>query len=159
MNRHLFFILTALMFVLTAAYLIVKRKLAQLSLSVVDIKFDKFGIKNIAGKLYLLIQNPFGNLEISNLKLDLYIDGYYVSSLDQGNSTTQRLPNGNLMAQVNFSLSPKKVVSMEHLLMSLANYGKNNYTVKGTITIKKWFLTVTIPIDYTDKFKSDEPNS
>jgi len=153
--KRLYFIILILLTVLTAAYLIVKQKLAQLSLSVVDIKFKKVSIKELSGTLYLLITNPFGNIEISNLKLDLYIDGYFVSSLEQEESATELLPNGNLMAKVGFQLSPKKVVSMEHLLMSLSNYGKNNYTVKGTITIKKWFIRANIPINYSSTFKSD----
>ena len=147
-NRYIIIIMTIIAIVITIAYVVINRKLSQLKLSVVDIKFNKFSIKEISGKLYLLIQNPFGKLEISKLKLDLYIDGYFLSSLDQGDSKTELLPNGNLMAEVQFSLSPKRVVSIEHLLMSLSNYGKNNYTIKGTITIKKCFLTVTIPIDY-----------
>ena len=153
--KRLYFIILILLTVLTAAYLIVKQKLAQLSLSVVDIKFKKVSIKELSGTLYLLITNPFGNIEISNLKLDLYIDGYFVSSLEQEESATELLPNGNLMAKVGFQLSPKKVVSMEHLLMSLSNYGKNNYTVKGTITIKKWLIRANIPINYSSTFKSD----
>lgn len=153
--KRLYFIILFLLTLLTAAYIIIKRKLAQLSLSVVDIKFKKVSIKELSGTLYLLITNPFGNIELSNLRLDMYIDGYYVGALTQGKSVTEILPNGNLMAKVDFNVSPKKVVSIEHLLMSLSNYGKNNYTLKGTLTLKKWFITANIPINYTSTFKDE----
>ncbi len=156
MRNTLFIIAFILVIVLVAFYIIVRHKIELITFSVVDIKFKKVSINEITGKLSLLITNSFGNIKVSDIKLDLYIDGYYVAALTQSKETTELLPNGNLMATIDFTFSPKKIVSIEHLLMSLSNYGKNTYTIKGNITVNKWFITARIPVDITDTFKSDE---
>lgn len=157
MRNYLLFGILAIISFLAAAFLIIKQKLDKLDIYVTGIKFRKISIEELTGTLKLIIRNPFGKVEVSNLNLDLYIDNYYVSKLEQSSqSKTEMLPNGDIRAYVDFFIKPKKVVSIEHLLMSLAQAGRNEYTIKGSINVKKWFITAKIPIDYTSTFKSEE---
>jgi len=152
--KKLYLIILVIIAVLITLYLIVKRKLAQLSYSVYSINFDSFGVNKIAGSFRLLVMGNFlGNIAISKLNLSIYIDGYHVGNLGQDAET--EITKGGILATIKFSLAPKKVVSMDHLIASLSNYGNNNYTIKGSVVVKKWFITSEIPINFTSTFKKE----
>lgn len=155
MNR-IYFIFSFFLAIIIIAYAIIKQKLEELSLSVVNIKFKRFTTKEISGTLFLLIKNPFGKVEVSNIKLNLYVNGFFISPIEQTDkSKIELLPDNNLLAKVDFFILPKKLLTIESIIASLINIGKNTYTIEGTITIKKWFITANIPINYTSTFKEE----
>lgn len=151
MNR-IYLIILILLAVLIFLYIFVKEKIAQLNYYILNFKFESFNLDRISGKFELLIKNNFlSNITISKLNLSIYIDGYFIGDLKQQNIQLTNIGDNAIM--IHFSLSPKKIISINHLIASLTNYGNNYYTIRGSINIKKWFITAKIPIDFTSKFK------
>lgn len=154
--KKLYIILVIITTLIAIIYLIIKRALANLIFFISNIQFSSFSLKSIAGQLTLTIQGNFlGNITISGIDLSVYIDNYFVGKLNQV-SETEITNSGDILALIKFSLSPQKVVSMDHFITSLSNYGNNSYTIKGSIKVKKWFITAKLPIDFTSTFKKTD---
>ena len=130
----------------------IKQKLNDIDTKFKTVRFFTISKDEIFGEFIVKIDQPFGKIDISNLELNFYLDGTYISAINQSEPNATVIGN-DMYLTAQFRVDPKKVFTLENALNSLVKIGQNQYTIKGELTVKKYGISAKLPIEITDVIK------
>jgi len=146
------FTLTLVIALFIAGYW-VKQKLNEITIEFQTVRFLTISKNAVFGEFTIKVSQSFGEVDLSNLNLHFYLDGKYISAIQQFEPKASQI-GGDMFLTANFSIDPSKVFSLQNIIGTLVNLGKNIYTIKGELTVKKMGITAKLPIEQTGTFKS-----
>lgn len=145
-------IILVLVLALFVAGFWIKQKLNEIEVDFQSVRFLTISKSAVFGDFTIKLKQPFGEIDLSNLKLHFYLDGKYISAINQFEPNAQKVGN-DIFITANFSIDPSKVLTLQNLIGTLVNLGNNTYTIKGEVQVKKIGITAKLPLEISGQFK------
>lgn len=137
---------------LVGAYLYTQYNYAKkLCFGIKGFKIKNASASNVSLSLNLEINN-LDNLEISvgRVRLSVFANNRFVADIDSSEMINVR-PKSSSEMKIDVALNPKQFLSDGANILSSMNYKDINLSFKGKVSLKKFGVSINVPIDISSK--------
>ena len=122
------------------------KKAMEFVLKLQNVKIIKASLNSLSGVIYFNLENPSQiGVQVIGSVIDIYINRVKASTINIAHGTTIN-PRSWTALEIPFEMIPKHILSISNIA---ALQGIFNPTLEfiGFVKVKKWFLTINIPIN------------